>query len=167
MGRHQVLRRKDWRDDSVLKSTCQSCGGPSLVAQHQQGSSQSFSIPTIGDPTPSSGLRWQRMHLVYYIQAKRKTKINLIKKYRQKARRTRYGELVLGGDLRHEMEEMEVLRIQRVCASSRVAHISSFQMMLIRETLREVSADGDRMAFPSYANGLDVTCTSLCFLIPQ
>lgn len=80
MGRHQVLRRKDWRDDSVLKSTCQSCGGPSLVAQHQQGSSQSFSIPTIGDPTPSSGLRWQRMHLVYYIQAKRKTKINLIKK---------------------------------------------------------------------------------------
>lgn len=28
-------------------------------------------------------------------------------------------------------------------------------MMLIRETLREVSADGDRMAFPSYANGLD------------
>lgn len=62
---------------------------------------------------------------------------------------------MLDGGLKHGMEEMEVLQIQRVCTSSRVTHISFFYMMFIRETLREVSADGDRMTFPLYANGLE------------
>ena len=45
-----------WRDDSVIRSICCSCGGPGFGSQHPHGSLQISETPVPGDLTLSSDL---------------------------------------------------------------------------------------------------------------